>query len=207
MSCTIVSLAPYPLREKKSTVYPQVFRMNAAKRDDFEILVIGDNHISYTYIDEKRGSFKNSISSKELASAIVFDHVQAMICIDAGCKPGLFWIEDDLSKMTKEEIKKKYAEEFDKNLKMQIAWMHRLVKTADDEWKKNGQHKFITSLQRLACDYLGLNREWNVAIDDQLQKECQFCTKYISARAVKCPHCNEIVDFAAYEKLTSKKAS
>lgn len=66
----------------------------------------------------------------------------------------------------------------------------------------------IPKTARLAAWQYGLTAEWlreNAAVDVQ---QCRFCTKVISAKAIKCPHCTEIVNPEAYaEQEVIRKAA
>jgi ribosomal protein L37AE/L43A len=57
---------------------------------------------------------------------------------------------------------------------------------------------------KASAKYYGRDREWLEELKDGDTKSCQFCFKSIDRRVVKCPECGEIVDRAAYEKLTAK---
>ena len=64
---------------------------------------------------------------------------------------------------------------------------------------------FIAPNARLAAKHYGYDAEW-LKDDAALNvKSCQYCTKVIPAKAVKCPKCTEVVDVEAYAVLEMQK--
>jgi hypothetical protein len=199
---TIVSIMPFPVNERKPSIYPGQFNLKAARQGDVEVLHTETDYTTWIYVGDGK-SIDKQVDGFAVGTAVCADLVNAMIGIDVDCKPGIFCIAGQL---TAEEVKTTHAKTVAANEQMQRNWMQRLVRLADDDWKKTGQHKFISDIQRSACDYLGLERPWNVQIANEIRVRCPFCTTLISDQAIKCPQCNEIVNQKKYSAMTKVSA-
>ncbi len=107
---------------------------------------------------------------------------------------------------TAEEKSAMWDEDIARETDAQKKWGALLVQKGDalasDE---NAQMRILISdSMRAAAIYYGWDREWLEELKDNQAKSCGFCYKSIDIRVVKCPHCGEIVDQAAYAKLTAK---
>lgn len=186
--------------ERKPSIHPSQFTVPSAKQGEVQILHCFDRYS--TWINVGDGKYiEQTVDGFDVAKAVCSDFTGAMIGIDTDCRPGLFAVEGVL---TKEEVQSKHPDLVRQADQNQRNWMQRLVRLADDDWKKTGQHKVISDIQRFACDYLGLDRPWNLQIADEIKVRCPFCTTLISNHAIKCPQCNEIVDQKRYEQMTRK---
>ena len=190
-TATIVSLMPCDIRESKPSIMPAEYFIPAAKPPDFNIIVIHDGQ-GHLYLDQDRGTVAVPIDAHKLADSIVKDYMYSCIDLDylGQATPGLFWVDGEL---TKELIKKDHLKKLTEMIDVQNRWFMRLVKTADDDWSRNQQHRSITSIQRSAATVLKSQigeRPWNVEVRDMVQfKTCKFCTSTINAAALVCPIC------------------
>lgn len=196
MKCTLVSLLPFGFYNKVPGLYPGEFRIPAAGKDDFELLII-DAAVHYVYIDATRGSIPIRINSEELATSLVNDYKQSCLAMNENSYPGLFWLPGELKKSA---IVKDFASEIESAIKHQRSWFVSLVRMADDDWEKSHQHKFISDLQRYACKDLGYERQWVVEIP-KAKLLCEACGSIVTGNAIICPTCKHIIDADKYAKL------
>lgn len=194
---TIVSLIPFDIHEQKP-LYPGDFFIPAVKDGDIEVLVIGDS-VSFSYIDEHRGTMKIPVPSEEIAKAVVNDYENSQLARTAENGPGIFFVPGE---HTKQEIKLKFRDEVTKYRNRQVRWFTSLVKAADDTWEKTRQHKTISDIERYAANYLNLDRAW--LISPQMTK-CVACKTTVEEGAVICPNCRAVLNKEAYEKLQFAK--
>lgn len=191
MKATLVSILPYPIfSEHKPGVVPSEVRLPAAKADDIEIKVIGDA-ITHDYLDSERGYRERRIPADEMAESITFDYWSHLVHVDAACRPGFFWVAGDL---TKERVKKEYADLIEEMRETQNSWFKRIVQIADDDWTHNRAHRMITDQQRYAAKALGLEREWLFAPEDVKTTSCPACSSRVSSEAAICQFCNAVLN-------------
>ena len=194
---TIISMIPFDIHEQKP-LYPGDFFIPAAKDNDIEVLVVGDS-VSFSYIDEHRGTIKVPVSSEEIAKSVVNDYENSQLARTAENGPGVFWVSGE---HTKQEIKLKFRDEVKLHRDRQIRWFTSLVKAADDTWEKTRQHKTISDIERYAARFLNLDRSWLIA--PQMTK-CIACKTTVEEDAIICPNCRAVLNKESYEKLQFAK--
>jgi hypothetical protein len=195
MKVTVVSVSPFPIKEKFHGLKPSLFEIPPAEPGSFQTLVVHDC-VAVVYIDESRGSFEAPRSGEEIARSIIYDATMNHIEADLDARPGMFYVPGEVNK---NDIKKEYKAELDKANACQEAWFHKLVKQADDSWARYGQHKMITDTARRAATILGLKREWT---DPTKQKKCPVCQEVVHPAAIVCRACQCVLDAEAYSKFT-----
>jgi len=104
--------------------------------------------------------------------------------------PGLFAVEEVY---TAKDVRKIFPNKVNTALKNTVAWFEGLVKIADDDWQRYHQHKMITDVQREACRYLGLDREWNFSAFDVVSNVCPACFTQVNPKAIVCSSCKCII--------------
>jgi hypothetical protein len=195
---TIVSIIPFPVNEAKPGLYPGHFRIEAAKADDFEFLVVGRS-VHYVYVDMDRGSLTVPTPSDEVARSICDDYSRAQLAYHIGdSEPGIFWIPGEYK--DKKAILTIASDKIAAARILQRNWYMRLVAIADDEWNKYHTHKMISDLQRHAAKTLGLEREWNIQATVASTVFCPACRATMNVGATVCSSCRTIVNPEAYKK-------
>lgn len=193
---TIVSLFPLEINEQKPGLNPGRYTIPAAKKGDFEILVIGSAKFP-VYMDEHRGSLKVPLTADEVAKSIVDDFVPTHLGYGAGAGAGLFWVP---GKFTKEQIKGQFKDKLAEAEIIQNKWFGELVKIADDSWGSLHRHQAISDLQRIAAERLGMEREWMIKLDAGNTMFCPACGKEVLRIAAICS-CGCILDEAKAKNL------
>lgn len=211
MKVTIVSTLPVALAEEEPGLVPSVFHIPAAKKDSFSKLVFDDCYYLILGADPQAPPISIRESADGVAAAIITQVIQSQMGTLSTPNvhgdvpiPGLFFLMGDVPDA---DIKTKHKAELDKALRNTKAWLQNLVVLADDEWNKNRQRKTITSLQRVACNYLGLDKEWNY--DSLLVKSanCWACKSNIHPEAIICPNCKAVLNQEAFTKAKAQFAN
>jgi len=204
-ACTVVSILPFPITETKPGLIVGYYAMPAAKKDDFEILVVYPTHFPL-YVDQTRGSVPIPVPSDQLAQSVVDDFINSQMGIKRDAEepayPGLFFV---LGKRDKEYIKKEHADALLEARTAQKNWFLRLVHLADDDWQRYRQHKTISDLQRFAARDLGLDRPWLLLVADKPQapgvKTCPACQMSVHEMAAICPSCRCVLNEKLYKSF------
>jgi hypothetical protein len=197
---TVVSLLPVKIMERKPGLIPGFFALPAVAdpRTDIEVLLV-QRAFFPVYIDENRPSLIVPEPSDRVCAAIVRDYKVGLTCYDPDvAEPGLFWSP---GKFTKAQALTELGPAIDQARDLQDMWFQRLVEQADDYWQKYHARRMVSSLQRRACAYLGLQRDWNIVDELAAQIDvdlgpCKFCRSMIHREAFVCPMCSGILDRA-----------
>jgi hypothetical protein len=82
------------------------------------------------------------------------------------------------------------------NTRLQANWLNWQILNIDS-WDDKRKAKGIPMGAKVACDYLGVEREWGQLAPSMLSV-CPSCRKSVRSGAMKCEHCAEIIDIEAY---------
>ena len=199
---TVVSIFPMAIDERKPGLIPGHFHINAAKEDSFEFLTVGDSYYWVFFTEEERAPIRITTSAKEVAECLINDFVRNIPGYnpEADSMPGLFYVPN---KVDRDFITKVHANELKSAKARQLKWYHTLVTQADDAYNRsNRQHRAVSSLQRIACKALGLERDWLVEVNTEVgPKYCPACKSRVHVEAVICPNCSFILDEAKFGKM------
>jgi hypothetical protein len=205
---TIVSVFPLAIDERKPGLLPGLFHINPAKEDDFEILHVGDSYYWIHFTEEEREPLKVLTPAKEVAKSVINDFLHNIPGYDEATNsmPGLFAVS---GKVEKDYIKKACADELKAARTRQFNWYKVLVAQGDDSYvRANRQHRAVSSLQRIACKALGLERDWLVEVNTEIgPKYCIACKSKVHAEAIVCPNCSCILDEAKYKLIRFANSS
>ena len=201
-NATIVSVFPLTIEERKPGLVPGYYKIPAAKKGDFEILVIGPAKFP-VYMDETRGSLKVPVMAEEVARSIVEDYIPTHLGYGDGVGPGLFWVPGALDK---NKVKIIHSDKLKLAEQSQLLWFRELVKIGDDLWSTLHKHIAISDIQRIAATSLGLEREWIIKADFDNISVCPACGKEVMKTVAVCAQCGCILDEEKYNKLKFVKA-
>lgn len=195
---TVVSLCNFPIGpEFKPGLFPNDYVIPAATEDTLGLLVVSDGFTDIPQLDHK--SIRMTISSEEIAKAIVDDWKSAQLQVGPGAAPGLFFVE---GKQDEETIRKKHAPAIAKAKAEHTVWAQRLLKMADDLWQLKPVHRQIASTMINAAKYLKEDRVWMKSARPEDTIRCPGCTAIVPAAAAVCQHCSAILDDKKYQQLT-----
>ena len=137
---SVVSIVPFPIREKKPSLLPAEYYIPAAKPGDFEVLHVERAHVILQIIEER--TIRLPVLSEDIANSIVKDYCNGFLARIAGeAEPGLFVVSNW---PTKQEVAALYQAELKAANDKQNYWFKRLVELADDNWGKYHSHKMIS---------------------------------------------------------------
>lgn len=196
MKVTLVSLAPYPIKETRPSMVPFEYVLSASDGKTPSVLVI-DNSVSALYLVGRPDTFPVPIPAEDLAEDLVKNHLTSQIEYSEDSHPAFFWLPGNLSPS---EVLNKHAEAVKFYINKQVAWFVKLDRTASDEWNKTHQRKLISDKHILAAQKLGVKREWAevVTASPELTIElmdCPFCFTKVQVRASICFNCkSSLVD-------------
>ena len=198
---TLVSTLPFKLTESKPGLNPAYYEVPAAEFGDISILVIEDGfHIFLVPgTDDRTPPMRVTDTSSQIAKSLIDDYISANLEVDLETEaiPGMFYLDGPL---TADIVKKAHKDKIEEAKLRTHKWFQRLITLADDDWAKYHQHKAITELQRSACNYLGLKREWNFNVVEMLANLCWACKSPVHPEALICNQCKAIINSFEYEK-------
>lgn len=169
--------------------------------------------------------FRNMITGEEIARDIIQHWTAGVLGMTGDVHPGIWVVRDVITLLdetgtpikdvygavqsrpaTEEEKAAMWAEDLAENVAAQARWGEFNIQQADAYAKdENSKMRLLIGpTMRAAAKYYGRDREWLEELKDNDSKTCAFCIKSIDRRVVVCPHCQNVVDRAAYDKLTSK---
>jgi hypothetical protein len=206
MKATIVSTLPFALNEFKPGLIPAVYVIDAAGHKDFSITHIHDGYHNVLIPMSEEGAppLRVTDTGEVIARSIIIDFIGACLGIsyepiqdkETGevlenlALPGLFYVE---GVQNKNSIKANHSDKLELAFQNTTYWFERLVMMADNDWQRTHQHKVITHLQRMACKFLNLTREWNFEVMSHLENLCWACKSAVHPDALICMNCKTVV--------------
>jgi len=199
LKATVVSIFPLEIAEPKPGLYPGYFVIPAAPFGELSYLIVGDA----VYYQETKNDIPTAVKVPfhTVADSIVMDFIRSHIGrIVEVAEPGVFWVPGAYD--SQEAIRRAYPDKIALAENRQKKWFEELVKIADDTYSRTRRHTSVSTLQRIAAQYLGVARPWVLRTNDSANT-CPFCKAETPYGAVKCPNCREIIDHAAYRELVA----
>jgi len=209
MKATIVNTLPFAIAtDRKPGLIPGSFQIPAAVKGGYSLTVIPDC-VEVQSIPLREQALRTTLSGEVVAEAVVADYIVS--CMGASntpnfdgslALPGIFWLPGEVTAVA---LEKEHKARLITALNNTKAWFQRLIVLADDEWSKNHQRKFILDLQRVACNYLNLSREWNADTLIVNSSNCPSCGTSVGA-VVVCPTCKFILDMDKFATMKGQFA-
>ncbi len=192
--CTIVSIFPQLIDEKKPTIQPGHFIIEPGSLEKPAILVIGPSSW-WREVDEGQDQLEIPTSSVNIADSIVKDYCSGLLeCNMSDRMPGLFFVPGVFTVET--IIKEKKALLINANAN-QIRWFEALIKLADSLWaRSNGNPLAIDDRMRMAARMMQKDKPWIKDFEMIEMVNCTACGALRNPRYPVCNSCNRIVDAA-----------
>lgn len=189
--CTIVSIYPKEIHERKLTLMPGDFYIPKGSFENPAILVVGPSSW-WREIDEEQPLLEIPVSSIQVADSVVKDYCNGVLGSDmAYAMPGLFYVP---SEHTVTSLKKSYMHELEAAKRRQEAFYSALMKLADSLWaRSNGNPLAISEDMRMAARELGhTNRDWmkNFTMTEMIR--CSACGALKNPEYPVCQVCRAI---------------
>lgn len=204
--CTIISIYPKEIDEKKVSIQPGEFHLDSGSYDKPTILIVGPSSW-WKEVDEQQPLLEITNSSIQIADSVVKDYVGSLLgVIIPEVMPGLFYIPGVISV---DQLKKDYRPRLDNALKAQRNWYMELVKLADVMWSRtNGNPLTISDDMRLAAQELGMkDKPWLKDFQTMELVPCPSCGTLRNNSYPVCAICKTVIDKAKFESLGLKFAS
>lgn len=201
---TVVSIYPHEINEKKPTIFPGDFHLDAGSYQKPALLVVGPSSW-WREVDENQPLLEIPNSSIQVADSIVRDYCNGLyLCDMDSLMPGIFWVPGEYSV---EKVQKEHKPLLDKALIKQRNWFSALIKVADRLWiGTNGNSLAISDDMRLAARELNLNdKEWLKDIQTSNMVRCLACGSLKSPDYPVCANCKTISDPKKYAELGLKQ--
>jgi len=206
---TIVSIYPRSIKERKPTIQPGIFEIEAGSYENPAILVVGSSSWwKETDVDQFLEIPQQSI---QIADSFIRDWAVGLFQCNMGdAMPGLFYIpgnhDIDVVKVFKD---KDDILLLDIAQKKQKRWYESLVEAADILWaRSNGSPRAISDNMRLAAQDLGLtNKAWLADFTTLQLEKCPACGELRDSDFPVCKHCNTIVNKEQYDSMQLSAAS
>jgi hypothetical protein len=202
--CTLVSVYPKTIHEKKISLQPGEFIIEPGTYDKPSTLIIGPSSW-WRDVGEDEPLLEITHSSTVMADSIVKDYMNGLIgCNMVDSMPGLFWLPGEI---LDNELMPKYKPQLDKARKNQTNYYQIVVKLADSLWARtNGNPLAIPGIAKLAAHELQLNREWLQQFVAPEIIKCVACGSMRNPAYPVCPTCKAVVDVEMAKKLNLKFA-
>lgn len=186
--CTIVSIFPVEIDEKKHTIQPGRFIIPPGEYDKPSLLVVGPSSW-WKDMEEDQPPMEIINNSIQVASSVVNDFVVALQDYrNDYAMPGLFFIPGEHNVAAVRSIHKSLL---DKYRDIQNRWYNELIKSADALWSRsNGNPLAISDLMRLAARSLGQNtKEWLQDFQQTETVRCKACGVLRNPMYPICANC------------------
>lgn len=157
--CTIVSLYPKTIIDRKETIFPNEFKVEGGSIDRPGITHVVPS-IATLDLDEARPLQQIAIGSPQLAESIVVDYCKSLPEVQIGvAQPGVFFV---LGKHDVIYILKNHKDDLKKFESYQKEWYMRLINKADAEWARgNGNPLLVWDGARDAAKAMGMmDKPW-----------------------------------------------
>lgn len=197
---TVVSILPKKISERKATIQPGVFEIEAGSYEKPSILVVGTSSW-WREVDENQPLLEIPVSSVQIADSIVRDYCNGLLaCNMADMMPGLFYLPGEY---TVQKVKTEHPALLIKAKENQKRWFLEIIRVADILWSRsNGNPLSISNDARLACKELNITQKpW---LGDQQTAElvrCVACGNLRNNQFPICATCKAIADPELAKKL------
>ncbi len=197
---TIFSIFPKKIVERKITIQPGIFIIEAGSVEKPTALTVGPSSW-WREVDEESPLLEIPNSALQVADAVVKDYCNSMLGYEASSRgPGLFYIPGEI---TLDALKKDHAQVFNNAVARQRNWFLALVSIGDTLWaKSNGNPLVISDEMRMAARNLGLNqKDWMKDFAMVQNVACVACGMPRNPAFPVCPNCKAVTDPKKAEEL------
>lgn len=198
--CTIFSILPKFISERKVTIQPGVFEIPPGSYAKPAQLVVGPSSW-WKEVDENQPLLEIPVSSIQIADSVVQDYCNGLLACNMGDQmPGLFYVPGEI---TVDKLKADFAPLLHRANEKQKKWFMELIRIADILWSRsNGNPLSISDDARLACKEMNItNKPWLSDIQTAALVQCVACGSLRNANFPVCQTCKAIADPELAKKL------
>lgn len=170
--------------------------------------------------DGKRKLFKHPVTARSIALDLVYTWAGNGLEMSTDCHPGVWYVRELLPEVnpdgtlirdadgiglfreaTPQEKAAMWAEDEESNRNAQREYAQRMFDKGEAMYNEEPRRRpFIPVHAFGGAKYYGIEGEWLKKASERQMKTCPSCTKVIAQKALKCPHCSEVVDIEGYAK-------
>lgn len=190
--CTVVSIYPKDLKDKKDTLTPpNRFLIPAGSYDNPTVIVVGTSSWIKDGVDDQP-SIEIPVNAVQLVNSIITDYCQGLLGVDMGTNmPGFFFMPGTITKL---EVQNKYKLKLAEAKQKQDNWFRLLVRLGDSLWSRgNGNPLVIMDEMRLGARELGIDKPWIKDFQNAEMIKCFACGGLRNPAYPICPTC-KVVD-------------
>jgi hypothetical protein len=234
MKRSIASIYYEPLTERRS-YHPGAYSLPAIVRGSAPIIMVIEDQRQADEDIVHRTRLKRVIRGEVIATDLVKTWTENHPSMGTDCHPGIWVVRDVIGlnkktvingveaevpdvdadgvqmyrEATKEEAARMFAEDLADAEVCQANWAEICIAQGDALAlnPKMREKNLIPSYCYSACTYYGKSREWTKKLSSDQGQVCRYCAKTISALAVVCPECGNIVNAEEYKKLHDADAA
>lgn len=197
---TIVSIAPFDIKETILTIQPGSFFIPKGSLEKPSLTVIGPSSW-WKETDPEQPLLEITVNSVVIGRSLVEDYISSINGVTVGsCQPGVFHVPGEYTDV--DEVKKKFGHILARMNMYQTAWYSFLVKQADSLWARSNQNPLaIDDQSRMAARILQLDKPWIRDFQAVQNVNCVACGNLRNPQFPICPSCKMIVDKPLAEKL------
>jgi len=206
--CTIVSIYPKKIVERKVTIEPGVFTIEAGSFNSPAILVIGSSSW-WRDIDAEQPMLEIPNSSIQVAEDVCTGYCNTLPdAIPGSAIPGLFFIMGEKSVI---DVKMIHSAELALARSKQNAYWENCIRAADGLWARtNGNPMAISDEARLAAKEMNIDPKTKPWIGDfsglPSLINCKACGSLVNLNYPICGNCKAIIDPEKAKELGLKFA-
>jgi hypothetical protein len=220
MTKTLCSIYFSKLEPVERPLYQGKFSLPVVKRGESPAFLTIKDHYQVENLPYFAGTGNNgkpiqtrtTITGEQIAADCLAHWTAHHPEMSPQCGPGIWMVRDLIPIMgdngvqlkdengpvtrpaTPDEKAQLFAEDLAAAQMRQDAWAEKAVTAGDIASDNPKAIAWIAQFCKDSVDYLGMERDWRKGLRAGDVKPCPVCTKSVSARALKCPHCQEIID-------------
>lgn len=202
--CTIVSIFPEKIVEKKHTLQPGIFIIPSGSYEMPGILHIGPSSW-WKDVGPEQDLVEIPTSSVLIADSVIKDWANGLLASNMGdSMPGLFYV---LGEKESGQILVEHRRELDLAKIRQRNWYAAQIKIADILWARtSGNPVSISNHARLAAQELNLkNKPWMQDFTTITMKNCPMCGELWNPAYPMCSNCKTVIDEKRYKEMNLKQ--
>ncbi len=200
---TIFSIVPFYIFESKPGIYPGNFSIEACANDKEPSRLLVGKSLHLMTVGGRKEPIRIETASYQIAQSIVNDFLNGQLWVDEDSKPGICWIQGNISTNI---FLLSHKDMYERMLKTQKNWFIKVIKETDNDWRKSHNSHVVTDHAKFAARVLGLKPEWMMQEEIALNfSKCPACNTMNDPQNAICTNCKCILNKAKYETLAFAK--
>jgi len=203
---TVVSILPKSISEKKPTIQPGLFEIEAGSYEKPSLLVVGPSSW-WKQLEENQPLLEIPTGSVQIGDSIIKDYCNGLLGCNMGdAMPGLFFIPGEITLI---HLLKDHKKLLDNARENQKRWFTALIKIADSLWARSmGNPLAVPDDSRMAARELGFkDKPWIKDIQLAELIPCKACGAMRNPVYPICQTCKVVIDEVKAKELNLRFAS